>query len=155
MRKMKKLRKKARRKAKPYPSYLEAVAIVLILVIVGMAALSVPPAPVKIPITTETLSAACLSGERGEMDIRAVGNSIIVIAPIETPNPCYSVSAEATIENGNIKVEMTTRASAEICIQCIGAVTGKVMVPNLAPGLYGLDVRTPSSAATTTITVGG
>jgi hypothetical protein len=143
------------RKAKPYPSYLEAVAVVLILAIVGLAAVSIPPAATSLPISTETVSSACLSGERGEMDIRASGSSIVITAPIETPTPCHTIDALATLQDGTITVVMSARQGEGFCIQCVGVVTARATIPSLAPGIYGLDVRTPSSAAITTITVSG
>ncbi len=101
----------------------------------------------------ETISAECGSVEDVDLDIRAVGNSIVVTAPMQTSNPCYDAAADVSIDGGDILVEIRAESRGGVCIECIGRVVGRVTISNLAPGNYGLDVRTPDKAALTTIMI--
>ncbi len=104
------------------------------------------------PLTIETLSTKCRS-EQTPSDIRAVGNTIIIIEAIETPNPCYEVKGEVTIEGTEIVVKLKPENTGDLCIQCIGEVVGRVTIPNLPMGIYSVKLETPQRAAITTIKV--
>jgi|GEM_PF-3578403 len=144
-------------KSKP-PPLVEIAAVILILAIAALAVVgnrTFQPAEVSVPITAETISSACISGERGEIGITAAGSSIVITVPIETPTPCYEVRAEATMKEGTIAVSVSTDPKGGFCAQCLGIVVGRITIPNLSPGTYGLTVATPSSAAITTIMIEG
>ncbi len=101
----------------------------------------------------ETLSAECGTVVDGELDIRAVGNSIVITIPMQTSVPCYDAVADVSIDGNAILVEINAESRGEVCIECVGRVVGRVTISNLAPGTYGLDVRTPDKAALTTIMI--
>ncbi len=102
--------------------------------------------------TIETLSSTCIS-EENDLDIRAEGNSIVIKAPIQTSNPCYAVAGDVKFFGRNIEVDLTAFSKQGICIQCIGEVTGKVVIQNLTKGNYGVKVKTPDRDAITTIMI--
>lgn len=103
--------------------------------------------------TVETISAGCGTVEDGELDIRAVGSSIVITAPMQTSNPCYDAAADVSFDGSNILVEIRAESRGGVCIECVGKVVGRVTISNLAPGVYGVDVRTPDKAALTTIMI--
>ena len=123
--------------------------VISIIIIVEMLAVKSPAVPT---FTIETVSSTCMTGEQ-DLDIRAVENSIVIIAPIQTPNPCYSVTGDVKFSGGDIEVELSTVSKQEICVQCIGEVIGKVVIQNLPKGIYGVKLRTPDKALITTITI--
>ena len=127
------------------PLALAILIVSLVLVVISQR----EPTPVY---TIDTYSSACLS-EAHDIAISAEGNSIMVIAPMVTPNPCYSASGTVNFIGKEINVELIPLPKQEICVQCIGEVTGKVVIQNLTKGVYGVDVRTPDRAAITTIMI--
>ena len=125
------------------------LVIVLALVVVIEILTVQKPAPL---FTIETISSTCMT-ENHELDIRAVGNSIVITAPIQTPNPCYSVVGDVKFSGMDIDVDLSAVSKQDVCIQCIGEVTGKVVIQNLTKGIYGVKVKTPDKAAITTIMI--
>jgi len=91
--------------------------------------------------TIETISATCVT-EINDLDIQAIGNSIVITAPMQTPNPCYSVEGDVKISGNDIEIDLSAVPKQDVCIQCVGEVTGKVVIPNLSKGMYGVDVKT-------------
>jgi len=124
--------------------------VVVIALIVAIETLTVQKSIP--PFTIETISSTCMTGER-DLDIRAEGDSIVIIAPIQTPNPCYSVVGDVKFSGRDIEVDLSAVSKKEFCIQCIGEVTGKVVVQNLTKGTYGVKLKIPEKAAMTTVTV--
>lgn len=112
-----------------------------------------PSPPVILQASFESLQAACLSGERGAIEVRAAGSSIIITAPIQTPTPCYDVSGEAAMEGRSIRVVFRTAAKPGICVQCLGLVTGRATLSGIAPGSYEVEVTTPGGTERTTVTL--
>ena len=104
------------------------------------------------PFTIETISSTCMSEEH-DLDIRAEGSSIVIIAPIQTPNPCYSVVGDVKISGQDIEVDLSAVSKQNVCIQCIGEVTGKVVIQNLTKGAYRVEVKFPNKDAITTIMI--
>lgn len=125
--------------------------VVVIALIVAIEALTVQKSIP--PFTIETISSACMSEEH-DLDIRAEGDSIVIIAPIQTANPCYSVVGDVKFSGGDIEVDLSAVSKQNVCIQCIGEVTGKVVIQNLTKETYAVKVRTPDKAAITTIMIG-
>lgn len=105
------------------------------------------------PFTIETISSTCMTGEH-DLDIRAEGSSIVIIAPIQTANPCYSVVGDVRFSGRDIEVDLSAVSKQGICIQCIGEVTGKVVIQNLTKGSYGVKVKTLDKAMITTVMIG-
>lgn len=102
--------------------------------------------------TIETISSTCLS-EQHDLDMRAEGNSIVITAPIQTPNPCYSVVGDVKINGRDIYVDLSAVSKQDTCIQCIGEVTGKVVIQNLTKGTYNIKINTPDKSKTTVIMI--
>lgn len=130
-----------------YKTLISLAIVVAIVVVVEI--LTTRPTP---NFTIETLSASCMTEER-DLDIKAERNSIVIIAPVQTPNPCYSVVGGVKFSGRDIEVDLSTVSKQDICIQCIGEVTGKVVIQNLTKGTYGIKVNTPDRAAITTIMI--
>jgi len=131
-----------------YKALIPFVVVVAVVVMIELL-----PVQKSAPsFTIETISSTCMSEEH-ELDIRGEGNSIVIIAPMQTPNPCYSVAGDVKFSGRDIDVDLSAISKQGVCIQCIGEVTGKVVVQNLTKGTYGLDVRTPDGAAITAIMI--
>ena len=125
-----------------------AIAVAILLVIVSLTQSSKHnPA-----FTIETISSTCMT-EMNDFDIRAEGNSITVIAPIQTPNPCYSVIGDVKFSGRDIDVDLFAVSKQNICIQCTGEVTGKVVIQNLTKGTYDVKVIIPDKTTTKTIII--
>ena len=129
---------------------LGITGVILIITIVILQKSTLPE--LKSDFTIETISSTCMTEEH-DLDIRALGNSIVIIAPIQTPNPCYSIVGDVKFSGRDIEVDLSAVSKQGICIQCIGDVTGKVVIQNLTKGTYGVEVKTPNKAAITTIMV--
>jgi len=128
---------------------LPLVAVIALIVVIAILTVqkSIPS------FTIETISSTCMTGEH-DLDIRAEGNSIVIIAPIQTPNPCYSVVGDVKFSGRNIEVDLSAVSKQGVCIQCIGEVTGKVVIQNLTKGTYSVKIKTPEKVAITTILIG-
>lgn len=124
------------------------VAVVLIIAIV---AISVGPKTIP-SFTIETFSSSCVA-EGHDLDIRTSGNSVVITAGILTPNPCYSVVGNVKFLGKKIEVDLSAVSKQGYCIQCIGEVTGKVVIQNLTKGTYDVQVKTPDKAQMTTIAI--
>ena len=124
-----------------------AAVVALIVSVELLASPEVNPA-----FKIDTVSSACMS-EQHDLDIRAVGNSVVITAPMQTPNPCYSIVGDVKFSGRDIEVDLSAASKQEICIQCVGEVTGKVVIQNLTKGGYGVTVKTPDRAAITTIMI--
>lgn len=130
--------------------YIVLTLVVVIAVIVVVEILTVQKSIP--PFAIETISSTCMSEEH-DLDIRAEGNSIVIIAPMQTPNPCYSVAGDVKFSGRDIEVDLSASSKQGICIQCIGEVTGKVGIQNLTKGTYGVKVETPDKATITTVMI--
>ncbi len=129
------------------------VLVPLVIVITLVVAIETLTVQKSIPsFTIETISSTCMTGER-DLDIRAEGNSIVIIAPIQTPNPCYSAVGDVKFSGRDIEVDLSAFSKQGTCIQCIGEVIGKVVVQNLTKGSYGIKVATPDKASITTVVI--
>lgn len=71
--------------------------------------------------TIETASAVCSTGEQNDLDIRASGNSIVIMAPVATPNPCYFVVGDVKFGDKDIEVDLNVLPKQDACIQCTGS----------------------------------
>lgn len=100
----------------------------------------------------DTISSTCMTGEH-DLDIRAEGNSIVITTPIQTPNPCHVVGGDVKISGREIEVDLHTVPKEGACIECVGEVTGRIVIPDLAKGIYGVKVSAPGKAAITTIMI--
>jgi len=101
----------------------------------------------------ETISAECKSGELSDPEVSVEGNSIVIVEPFETPNPCYEVTGNVSLEGKEIVVELRPESTGGACVQCIGEVVGEVTVSNLAEGTYTLKLETPQGKRTTTVSI--
>jgi len=124
------------------------LVIVVALVVIGILYVQ-KSAPL---FTIETISSTCMA-EKHELDIRSEGNSIVITAPLQTPNPCYSAVGDVKFSGKDIDVDLSAVSKQDVCIQCIGEVTGKVVIQNLTKGTYEVKVKTLDKAAITTIMV--
>ncbi len=132
---------------------LYRILFALVIVVAVLVVLKILPTRQSIPdFTIETTSSTCMSEEHA-LDIRAVGNSIVITAPIQTPTPCYSIVGDVKISVEEIEVDLSTVSKQNACIQCVGEVTGKVIIQNLTKGVYGVKVNTPDKATITTIMI--
>ena len=131
--------------------YKVLIPLVIVLALVAVIEILTVQKPAPL-FTIETISPTCMA-ENHELDIRAVGNSIVITAPIQTPNPCYSVVGDVKFSGMDIDVDLSAVSKQDVCIQCIGEVTGKVVIQNLTKGIYGVKVKTPDKAAITTIMI--
>lgn len=114
-----------------------------------------PATQIQYAYEIETVSNLCSFDEIPEQDIRAVGNSIVITLPIQTPTPCYEVEGTVTPAGKNsIVVNLETRQVGEVCVQCVGVVTAKVTISDLEKGIYGLQVNSPDKALITKIMIG-
>jgi hypothetical protein len=128
--------------------------MLLVLVLIAVVTVGCVQEPAIVPEwDVETLSSECGTVVDGELDIRGVGNSIVITAPMQTSTPCYDAAADVAINGNDILVEINAESRGEVCIECVGKIVGRVTISNLAPGSYGLDVRTPDKAVLTTIMI--
>lgn len=100
----------------------------------------------------ETVSSTCMS-EPHDLEISAEGKSIVITAPLFTPNPCYSVTGDVRFNGRNVDVDLTPVYRGGVCIQCLGEVTGKVVIQNLSAGSYNVKVTTTNGLATTIVRI--
>lgn len=107
----------------------------------------------KLTYQIETIENKCTFDVSPEQDIRAVGNSIVIIMPIQTATPCYEVEGTVSSTGNDIRVDLRTVKKGDICAECIGIVTARVTISNLEKGNYGLQVNTPDKAIITTIMI--
>ncbi len=130
------------------------VLVPIVVVIVLVVAIEILTVQKSIPpFTIETISSTCMSEEH-DLDVRAEGDSIVIIAPMQTPNPCYSVAGDVKFSGRDIEVDLSAVSKQTVCIQCVGEVTGKVVIQNLTKGTYSVKVKTPEKVAITSILIG-
>ncbi len=126
------------------------LAIVILIVSLVLVVISqLEPIP---NYTIDTISSACFS-EPHDIAISAEKSSIAIVVFMVTPNPCYSASGIVNFTDKEIDVELIPLPKQGVCIQCIGKVTGKVVIQNLTKGAYGIKVKTPDKAQMTTIMI--
>lgn len=130
-----------------------AGVVIIISILVITSTMNSQPSTNIHNFTIETISATCMT-EGQNLDVRSDGNSIIISVPIKTPNPCYDVKGDVKINDKNIEVDLSTVAKPEICIGCIGEVTGKVTINNLSKGTYSVKIITPDKSTTTNVEIG-
>lgn len=128
------------------------IPLVIVLIIINFALSSTSKSTKEFAYKVETISASCMIFEN-EPDIRAVGNSIQIIFPMNASTPCYSANATATFSQGTFRVKFYTEELSRVCVQCIGEIVGKVMISDLKPGNYGVDVQGLGKALITTIMI--
>jgi len=131
--------------------YKALIPFVIVVAVVVMIEL-LPVQKSAPSFTIETISSTCMSEEH-ELDIRGEGNSIVITAPIQTPNPCYSVAGDVKFSGRDIEVDLSAISKQGVCIQCIGEVTGKVVIQNLTKEIYAVSVKTPNKATKTIVMV--
>ncbi len=130
-------------------------SVLWIAVLVVLAVIFIQPATQrsKYIYDIQTISNKCTFDEYPQQDVRAVGNSIVVTMPIQTPTPCYEVKGDVGFFGSDIVVNLRTEKVGEVCVQCVGIVVAKVSISNLDKGLYGLQVNAPDKAIITTVKI--
>ena len=131
-----------------FRSLIPLALAILIVSLILVVALNREPTPIY---TVNTFS-VCLS-ESHDIEIGTEGNSKEIIAPMKTPNPCYSVVGDVKFSGKNIEVDISAVTKQQECIQCIGEVTGRVVIQDLTKGAYDIKVKTPDKATSTTIMI--
>lgn len=124
--------------------------VIVIALVVSIEILTVTKSNPNFSI--ETISSTCMT-EQHDINIKASENSIVIIASVQTSNPCYSVVGDVKFSGNLIEVDLSAVSKQNVCIQCIGEVTGKVVIHNLTKGIYGVEVKTSDKAAITTIMI--
>lgn len=116
--------------------------IILSLVIVVKELTILTEPKIEPNFTIETISATCMT-EKHDLDIKVRESSIVIITPVQTPNPCYSIVGDVKISGNNIEIDLSAFSNQDICIQCVGEVTGKIVIQNLTKENYYVIVKTP------------
>ncbi len=127
--------------------------IILVLFSIAFALLSKTNGNERYIISTD--SSSCSSGAMDEINIRPEGSSVTIFVPLTTPNPCYIVGGNVNFVDGRIDVNIFPVPSKEstVCIQCIGEITGKVLIQNLEKGSYVITIKTPNKSINATVVV--
>lgn len=130
--------------------WVAAVVVVLVLV----SSLQNLGRAERFTYQVETVANKCTFDVSPEQSIEAVGNSIVIVMPIQTATPCYEVEGTVSSQGSDIVVDLTTKKVGDVCAECLGIVTARVTISNLADGTYGLQVKTPDKAIITNVRVG-
>jgi hypothetical protein len=107
----------------------------------------------KYVVQVETISNKCTFDENPQQDIRAVGDSIVIIMPIQTPTPCYEVEGVVNFFRNDITVNLQTKKMEGMCAECIGVTVARVTISNLDRGDYTLQINTPDKSIRTNVRV--
>ncbi|MBI2084293.1 MAG: hypothetical protein HYT70_01615 [Candidatus Aenigmarchaeota archaeon] len=130
------------------------VPVALLLIGVSIVLFLVSQNGVTSSYSIKTISQTCFT-EPHDLDVRGESNSIIITAPMSTPNPCYYAGGNVDFRNGDINVRLIPfpEGGVQVCVQCIGEIVGEVVVQNLSSGVHEVNVTTPDRTVTTSITV--
>lgn len=107
----------------------------------------------KYVVQVETISNKCTFDENPQQDIRAVGDSIVITMPIQTPTPCYEVDGSVSFFRSDITVNLQTRKMDGMCVECVGVTVARVTISNLDSGDYTLQINAPDKSIRTGVKV--
>jgi|GEM_PF-1361797 len=75
-------------------------------------------------------------GGFANVSIKVIGNKIQVSGSVETPSPCYDLSATHAINETEILIGLSARSHGGICVLCIGSIPFSAWLPEVPPGSY-------------------
>jgi type 1 fimbria pilin len=107
----------------------------------------------KLTYQIETIANKCTFDVSPEQEISAAGKTIIVVMPIQTPTPCYEIEGTVSSTGNDIRVDLRTVKKGDVCVECVGVVTARVTISNLADGTYNVQVNTPDKSIISTVNV--
>lgn len=134
-------------------SFRKAVLWAVVVVVLVVVFIQPSTQRGKYVYDIQTISSKCSFDENPEQDIRAIGKSIVITMPIQTPTPCYEVKGSVDFFGSDIVVNLKTEKKGEVCVECIGVVAAKVTISNLDKGTYNLQVNSPDKSIITTIKI--
>ena len=100
----------------------------------------------------ETLETRCRAG-KPQTKIESEGNTITITEALTTPNPCYRVTGEVTVEGRKIVVKLETEGKLGFCSQCVGQVFEPITIQNLPNGIYSTSIVFPQRVTHTSIPI--
>ena len=119
------------------------LVIALAALVVGVAACRTPTTPDASAATmiqvAEQGSAAAPAGATNPPTIRLEGRTLVVVGLMDTPTPCFSISADATVSGQNVTVRISARPVGQVCILITGRFAYRATRP-LRPGTYDVKV---------------
>lgn len=133
------------------------IPLAIVISIVSLTAIlttskQTPSKPEGISFSIGTLSASCLF-EPKDLDVRTVNRTLEIIVPMIAETPCYHVVGDVKVADNDIEVFLSMVPSQNYCTQCVGEITGKVVIQNLEKGVYNLRLISPSASGITTVTI--
>ncbi|MBI4894793.1 MAG: hypothetical protein HY833_03600 [Candidatus Aenigmarchaeota archaeon] len=133
-----------------------AKMLIWVMAVVVLAVVFIQPGSEtgKYVYQVETIDNKCTFDEYQQQDIRAVGDSILIVMPIQTPTPCYEVQGSVDFFRSDITVNLQTKKRAEACTaECVGVTVARVVISNLDSGTYGLQINAPDKSVRTSVKV--
>ena len=100
----------------------------------------------QIEYKVETISNTCNFDVFPDQEVRTENGDIVIVMPIQAPNPCHDVTGVATVTGNEIEVNMELVQVGEFCAQCIGTVVGQVTISDLNSGEYKIKINTPDKS---------
>lgn len=94
----------------------------------------------------QTISNVCSFDVFPQQNISVSGSSVTIVAPIQTPTPCYDVRGTVNFVGSDIFVNLGIEKKGQTCVECIGTVVAKVTISNLEAGTYNVKVNTPDKS---------
>ncbi len=82
---------------------------------------------------------ACSTGEE-ETSLSIEGDTLSFTGSVNTPSPCYTLTASHSLYKSVLKVEVSSQAKPGVCVQCLGSVPFNFQVSGLPEGSYRLEV---------------
>lgn len=134
-------------------SFKKAVLWLVVAAVLAVVFIQPSTQTGKYVYNIETISNKCSFDENPQQSIRAIGDSIEIVMPIQTPTPCYEVKGNVGFFENDIVVNLETQKVGEVCVQCVGVVVAKVTIANLDPGSYSLQINTPDKSLVTTVRI--
>jgi hypothetical protein len=133
-----------------------AKMLIWVMAVVVLAVVFIQPGSEtgKYVYQVETVDNKCNFDEYAQQDIRAVGDSILITMPIQTPTPCYDVQGSVSFFRSDITVNLQTKKKEGVCTaECVGITVARVVISNLDPGTYSLQINAPDKSVRTNVKV--
>jgi hypothetical protein len=80
-------------------------------------------------------------GSPKEIAFNISGKTLHISGAIQTPTPCYALSAEYAIKEDALTIELSSRSKGGVCVECLGAVPFKAELRNIPYGRYQVRLR--------------
>jgi len=129
-------------------SFKKVVIWLLAMVVVAVVIVQPGTQSSKYVFQVETISNTCTFDEYQQQDVRTVGDSILIVMPIQTATPCYDAEGTVSFYGNDVTVNLDAVKKGEVCVECVGIVVARVTISNLDSGLYNVQINTPDKSLT-------